>query len=82
MNLALVRSAERGTAEATLHCSGCGRRLVEYADLGPRARIRGRCRDCKTTTTLLGVEAMLAYLATLDDHATDPPGTDPRKAGP
>lgn len=39
-----------------LYCSGCGRRLLDYAALGTETTIRVRCRDCKATTQLRGAD--------------------------
>lgn len=38
------------------HCSGCGRRLLQYEALGAGSRILVRCRDCKETTELRGAD--------------------------
>jgi hypothetical protein len=61
MGLALATDARSGpgaTGLRSFHCSGCGRRLFEYAadTLGRDAVIRVRCRDCKTTSELRGAD--------------------------
>jgi hypothetical protein len=38
------------------YCAGCGRRLLEYDAIGGAARIRVRCRDCKTVSELRGAD--------------------------
>lgn len=51
MALALAETAQD---LRTLHCTGCGRRLLEYEALGGSTVIRVRCRDCKHFTELRG----------------------------
>lgn len=52
MSVTVVRPAKT----ATLCCGGCGRRMLEYTDLGTSAVIRVRCRDCKAYTELRGAD--------------------------
>lgn len=49
----------------SLHCAGCGRRLLDYAALGTATTIRVKCRDCKALTELHGadVPTLLTTLA-------------------
>lgn len=48
-----------GSQQETLrsfYCSGCGRRLFQYDQIGSGARIQVRCRDCKTESELRGAD--------------------------